>query len=132
MKSKTGAWRCDNLLLFGSCKLSEYSLSDGGGGLERQAVHEHGWGCRHGVVDAQKACAASESVEYQALTDHKVYQVEWSWQSSLSQLIGFWSLFVSLKIFRRSRQLLELAPIGKPAILLVDEHHAILHLSQST
>ena len=35
--------------------------------------------------------------------------------------LGFCSLFVSLKIFRRSRQLLALAPIGKSAILQVDE-----------
>lgn len=29
-------------------------MSDGGGGLERQAVHKHGRGRRHGVVDAQE------------------------------------------------------------------------------
>jgi len=56
--------RCrDNLLLLRASELSEDSLSNGGGWLYCQAVHEHRGGRRHGVLGAQSSCAASSGVE---------------------------------------------------------------------
>lgn len=56
MKSKAGS-RCSyNLLLFRTSELTQNSLCDGGGRLDRQGVHEHGRGGRHlgsrGALDA--------------------------------------------------------------------------------
>jgi hypothetical protein len=66
MESETRARSSDDLLLLCSCKLSEDSLGNCGWWLYRQAVHEHGRGCRHGVVaGAQTACAASLEVDKQ-------------------------------------------------------------------
>ena len=63
MKGQTRS-RCRyNLLLFRSCELSENSLGDGGGRLERQAVHKQRGGCSHDFPDTQKACAASKGSE---------------------------------------------------------------------
>lgn len=47
MEGELRAGRSDNLLLFGSRKLTENSLSDGSWRLDRQRVHEHVRGGRH-------------------------------------------------------------------------------------
>lgn len=50
MQSQERSRCCDNLLLLGTCELSEDSLSDSGRWLDSQAVHEHGRSGRHLVA----------------------------------------------------------------------------------
>lgn len=60
MKSKAGS-RCSyDLLLFRTSKLTQDSLCNGGRGLDRQGVHEHGRGGRHLGSRGAVLLAASE------------------------------------------------------------------------
>lgn len=63
MKSKAGSRSSYNLLLFRTSELTQNSLCDGGGRLNRQGVHEHGRGGRHlGSGGARLAAAAAEGL----------------------------------------------------------------------